>query len=111
MSGTVESVIEALRLIARDIAGGRPVVEARLLDAGGEVEDAALEAFELLDELGVPFDVGFGQVAVERSDAWLLLLAEAVGRVVAAASTEELEAAAWSVDTLLITAQREANRP
>ncbi len=110
MSSSLASVRAALRLLASDIAGGRPVLEARLLDAGGPVEATTMEALRRLDRTGLPFHVGFGQVAVERDDDWLLLLAEVVGRVQHAETPEALRAAAWSVDTLLITADR-ASRP
>ncbi len=106
MANSLESVLAALRLLDRDIAAGRPVLEARLLDAGGEVEAAAMEALARLDRLGLPFPVGFAQIATERGDAWLLLLAEVVGRVQAAETPGKLEEAAWSVETLRLTAER-----
>ncbi len=110
MRDSSESVLRALRLLARDIAGGRPVLEARLLDAGGAVESAAMEALVRLDRDGLPFQVGFAQAATERSDYWLLLLSEVVGRVQAAETPERLEEAAWSVETLRLTAERAVNR-
>jgi len=106
MNGSVDSVLAALRLLARDIADGRPVLEARLLDAGGDVEAVTMEALHRLDQFGLPFGVGFVQIATERGDSWLLLLSEVVGRVQAAETPEALEEAAWSVDTLRLTAER-----
>lgn len=110
MTGSEAAVLAALRLLARDIAAGRPVLEARLLDAGGDVEEVAMEALRRLDRFGLPFQVGFSQIAAERGDYWLLLLSEVVGRVQAAETPEALEAAAWSVDTLLLTAERAVRR-
>lgn len=110
MSGSIDSVLAALRLLARDIAEGRPVLEARLLDAGGDVEAVAMESLRRLDQYGVPFQVGFAQIATERGDYWLLLLSEVVGRVQTAETPEALEEAAWSVDTLRITAERSLGR-
>ncbi len=106
MTGSALSVLAALRLLSRDIADGRPVLEARLLDAGGEVEEVTIEALRRLDRLGLPFQLGFSQIATERGDYWLLLLSEVVGRVQAAETPESLEAAAWSVETLLLAAER-----
>lgn len=106
MPDSVVSVLAALRLLSRDIAAGQPVLEARLLDAGGEVEEVAIEALRRLDRLGLPFQLGFSHIAAERGDYWLLLLAEVVGRVQAAETPEALEEAAWSVDTLLLAAER-----
>jgi len=106
MSGSVASVLTALRLLARDIADGQPVLEARLLDASGEVEEVTLEALRRLDRLGLPFQLGFSQIATERGDYWLLLLSEVVGRVQAAETPEALEDAAFSVHTLLLAAER-----
>jgi hypothetical protein len=110
MVGSALSVLAALRLLSRDIAEGQPVLEARLLDAGGEVEEVTLEALGRLDRLGLPFQVGFSQIATERGDYWLLLLSEVVGRVQAADTPEALEEAAWSVDTLLLAAERTVRR-
>jgi hypothetical protein len=106
MSGSIDSVLAALRLLARDIADGRPVLEARLLDAGGVVADVAMDALRRLDAYGIPFNVAFSQIATERSDYWLLLLSEVVGRVQTAETPETLEEAAWSVETLRLTAER-----
>ena len=106
MNGSLDSVLAALRLLGRDIADGRPVLEARLLDAGGVVEDVTMECLRRLDQFGVPFQVAFAQIATERADYWLQLLSEVVGRVQAADSKADLEAAAWSVETLRLTAER-----
>jgi hypothetical protein len=108
-STSIESVRTALTLLQRDIAAGQPVLEARLLDAGGAVEAAALEALRRLDRDGTPFPLAFSQVAIEQEDEWLLLLAEVVRRVQAADTPESLEAARWSVETLLITVARTAH--
>lgn len=107
MSASARSVHIALMLLASDIADGRPVLEARLLDAGGEVESATMDALRRLDHVGVPFNIGFRQVATERQDYWLLLLAEVVDRIQHADTPQALEAAAWSVDTLRLTAERD----
>lgn len=106
MADSIDAVLRALRLLARDIAAGQPVLEARLLDAGGEVEEVAMESLRRLDRIGMPFNVGFAQIAQERGDYWLLLLSEVVGRVQRAETPETLEEAAWSVETLRITAER-----
>jgi len=111
MSDSARSVHIALMLLAADIADGRPVLEARLLDAGGDVESATMEALRRLDRRAVPFNLGFREVATERQDYWLLLLAEVVDRVQHADTPEALEAAAWSVDTLRLTAERVLRRP
>jgi hypothetical protein len=111
MARSVDYVHTALRLLARDIAAGKPVLEARLLDAGGSVEAATMESLRRLDRAGIPFHVAFGQVAIEQGDKWLLMLAEVVGRVQAAETPEDLRLAAWSVDTLLITVERERFLP
>jgi hypothetical protein len=105
---SAESVRIALSLLKRDIAEGRPVLEARLLDAGGPVEAATMESLRRLDRDGTPFHLAFSQVAIEQEDEWLLLLAEVVGRVQGADSPESLREAAWSVDTLLATVTRSA---
>jgi hypothetical protein len=109
-STSAESVRNALSLLQRDIADGRPVLEARLLDAGGQVEAATLESLRRLDRDGTPFHLAFSQVAIEQDDEWLLLLAEVVGRVQHADTPEALRAAAWSVDTLLVTVTRSGFR-
>jgi hypothetical protein len=70
-----------------------------------------MEAFRRLDRLGIPFNHGFRQVATERQDEWLLLLAEVVDRVQHADTPASLQAAAWSVDTLRLTAERALRRP
>ena len=105
-SASADSVRTALSLLQRDIAEGRPVLEARLLDAGGAVEAATMESLRRLDRDGTPFHLAFSQVAIEQEDEWLLLLAEVVGRVQGADTPESLRAAAWSVDTLLVTVTR-----
>lgn len=110
MSSSIDSVLAALRLLARDIADGRPVLEARLLDAGGDVEAVAMESLRRLDRFGVPFGVAFAQIATERGDYWLLLLSEVVSRVQTAETPEALEEAAWSVETLRLTAERALGR-
>ena len=108
MIDSLDSVIAALRLLSRDIADGRPVLEARLLDAGGEVGEVAMECLRRLDQFGIPFQLAFAHIATERNDYWLLLLSEVVGRVQAAETKEDLEDAAWSVETLRLTAERAA---
>ena len=110
MSRSVHSVRRALRLLQGDITAGRPVLEARLLDAGGDVEAVTMEALRRLDRDGTPFHLAFSQAAIERQDQWLLLLAEVVGRVQGADTPETLAAAAWSVDTLLLTVERSVDR-
>jgi hypothetical protein len=109
-STSAESVRTALILLQQDIAAGRPVLEARLLDAGTTVEAATMEALRRLDRDGTPFHLAFSQVAIEQEDEWLLLLAEVVGRLQNADSPESLRAAAWSVDTLLVAVTRNGFR-
>jgi hypothetical protein len=75
------------------------------------VGSATIEALGRLDRLGIPFNHGFRQVATERQDYWLLLLAEVVDRVQHADTPETLQAAAWSVDTQRLTAERVLRRP
>jgi hypothetical protein len=99
-------VHEAARLLLRDIVGGRPVVEARLLDTGGPVAEAAMEALTRLDTRGIPFPIALGQVAEERQDPWLLLLAEAVARLQRAWTADELERVAFSLETIMRTTAR-----
>jgi hypothetical protein len=111
MARSIDSVHTALRLLARDIAAGRPVLEARLLDAGGTVKAATMESLHRLDTAGTPFHLAFGQVAIEQGDKWLLMLAEVVGRVQGADTPEALRMVAWSVDTLLITLERDRFLP
>jgi hypothetical protein len=109
-SSSASSVRNALSLLQRDIAVGRPVLEARLLDAGGAVEAATMESLRRLDRDGTPFPLAFSQVAIEQEDEWLLLLGEVVGRIQNADTPESLRAAAWSVDTLLVTVARNGFR-
>jgi hypothetical protein len=101
-------VHDAARLVLADIADGRPVPELRLLDAGGPVADAALEAFHRLDREGVPFAIGFGQVAEERGDMYLLLLSTAMQRVLSSDTPEALADSARSLESVLIVARRNA---
>jgi hypothetical protein len=105
-SSSASFVHEAARLLLRDIADGRPVVEARLLDTGGPVADAAMEAFARLDARGIPFPVALGQIAEEREDPWLLLLAEAVRRLQRARTPDELDSVTFSLETIMRTAAR-----
>ena len=65
--------------------------------------DSVLAALRLL---GVQFHVAFAQIPTERADDWLLLLSEVVGRVRAAEMKEDLEEAAWGVETPRLTAER-----
>jgi hypothetical protein len=101
-------VYEAARLVLADIADGKPVPELRLMDAGGPVADAALEAFRRLERDGIPFAIGFGQIAEERGDMYLLLLSEAMQRVLSSNTPEALQASAHSLESVLIVARRNA---
>ncbi len=99
-------VHEAALLLLADIEDGRPVPELRLLDVGGPVGDAAMEAFHRLERHGVPFSVGFGRVAEERGDMLLLLLWAAMQRVLGSNSPEALEASAFSLESVRVVAAR-----
>ncbi|MEI7743920.1 MAG: hypothetical protein WCK58_09250 [Chloroflexota bacterium] len=101
-------VREAARLVLRDIADGRPVPELRLLEAGGAVQEAAMEAFRRLEKHGIPFAVGFGRVAEERADPYLLILSAAMSRVLGSNSPDAVEASAHSLESVLLLAARNA---
>jgi hypothetical protein len=101
-------VHEAARLVLADIADGRPVPELRLMDAGGPVADAAMEAFRRLEREGMPFSIGFGRIAEERGDMYLLLLSAAMERVLSSNTPDALAASAHSLQSVLIVARRNA---
>ena len=101
-------VHEAARLVLRDIADGKPVPELRLMDAGGPVADAALEAFRRLETQGIPFSIGFGRIAEERGDMYLLLLSAAMARVLSSNTKDALAESRHSLESVLIVARRNA---
>lgn len=104
-------VHEAARLVLADIADGKPVPELRLLDAGGPVAEAAMEAFRRLDVSAIPFAVGFAQVAQERQDMYLLLLSAAMQRVLSSNTPDDFEASAFSLESVRRVAARNVNGP
>jgi hypothetical protein len=108
---SARSVHEAARLVLADIAAGKPVPELRLMDAGGPVADAALEAFRRLERDGVPFSVGFGRVAEEQGDMLLLLLSAAMQRVLSSNTPDAIAESRHSLESVLLVARRNTPEP